>query len=92
MPNYETWVQHGEGTLDDLTRYGLGGYDANNEVSIMNSWDDNVVRYESMVADAFPQFEMSEENVEEVQHDPNPNAQRFYELLESVRKPLWEGS
>ncbi|MED6215254.1 hypothetical protein PIB30_111652, partial [Stylosanthes scabra] len=56
----------------------------------MNSWDDNVVRYESMVADAFPQFEMSEENVEESQHDPNPNAQRFYELLESVRKPLWE--
>ncbi|MED6166948.1 hypothetical protein PIB30_114412, partial [Stylosanthes scabra] len=42
----------------------------------MNSWDDNVVRYESMVADAFPQFEMSEENVEEAQHDPNPNAQR----------------
>ncbi|MED6179132.1 hypothetical protein PIB30_114306, partial [Stylosanthes scabra] len=77
-------------TLDDLTRYGLGGYDASNEVSIMDSWDDNVVRYESMVADAFPQFEMSEENVEEAQHDSNPNAQRFYELLESVRKPLWE--
>ncbi|MED6201153.1 hypothetical protein PIB30_092106 [Stylosanthes scabra] len=43
-----------------------------------------------MVADAFPQFEMSEDNVEEEQHDPNPNAQRFYELLESVREPLWE--
>ncbi|MED6154619.1 hypothetical protein PIB30_114340, partial [Stylosanthes scabra] len=27
---------------------------------------------------------MSEENVEEAQHDPNPNAQRFYELLEST--------
>ncbi|MED6214741.1 hypothetical protein PIB30_106234, partial [Stylosanthes scabra] len=30
------------------------------------------------------------ENAEEAQHDPNPNAQRFYELLESVRKPLCE--
>ncbi|MED6115710.1 hypothetical protein PIB30_093291 [Stylosanthes scabra] len=25
---------------------------------------------------------MSEDNVEEEQHDPNPNAQRFYELLD----------
>ncbi|MED6194500.1 hypothetical protein PIB30_029148 [Stylosanthes scabra] len=45
-----------------------------------------------MVADAFPQFETLEKNDEEEQHDPNPDAQRFYNLLEYVRKPLWEGS
>ncbi|MED6142175.1 hypothetical protein PIB30_111190, partial [Stylosanthes scabra] len=90
MPNYGTWVQHGEGNLDDLTRYGLGGYDATNEDPSMNSWSDNVVRYESMVADAFLGLDTVEENDEEEHHEPNPEAQRFYNLLESVRKPLWE--
>ncbi|MED6191122.1 hypothetical protein PIB30_113087, partial [Stylosanthes scabra] len=56
----------------------------------MNSWSDNVVRYESMVADAFPGLDTVEENDEDEHHEPNPEAQRFYNLLESVRKPLWE--
>ncbi|MED6113651.1 hypothetical protein PIB30_072836 [Stylosanthes scabra] len=90
MSNYKTWVQHGEGTLDDLIRYELGGYDASNEDLTMNSWNENVVRYESMVADAFPQFEMSEDNVEEEQHDPNPNAQR--EVNKQNRASLTGGS
>ncbi|MED6159124.1 hypothetical protein PIB30_039446 [Stylosanthes scabra] len=93
MPNYEIWVQHGEGNDSDLTRFGLGGYNASNDDSGMNSWDDNVLRYESMVADAFPQFDPIEEDGErEEHHDPNPDAIRFYQLLESVRKPLWEVS
>ncbi|MED6124198.1 hypothetical protein PIB30_056802 [Stylosanthes scabra] len=91
MPNYRTWVLHGEGNLDDLTRYGLGGYEATNEDPLMNSWDDSVVRYESIVADAFPGLETLEENDEEEHHEPNLEAQRFYDLLESVRKLLWEG-
>ncbi|MED6194310.1 hypothetical protein PIB30_027433 [Stylosanthes scabra] len=44
-----------------------------------------------MVADAFPQFDPIEEDGEgEEHHDPNPEAIRFYQLLESARKPLWE--
>ncbi|MED6196311.1 hypothetical protein PIB30_046265 [Stylosanthes scabra] len=46
MANYVTWVQHGEGTLEDLSRYALGGYNANNDEQALSSWNDNVVRYE----------------------------------------------
>ncbi|MED6127578.1 hypothetical protein PIB30_089347, partial [Stylosanthes scabra] len=42
MPNYGTWVQHGEGNLDDLTRYGLGGYDATNEESTVQTQSQEV--------------------------------------------------
>ncbi|MED6184525.1 hypothetical protein PIB30_048235 [Stylosanthes scabra] len=73
--------------------FGLGGYNASNDDPGKNIWDHNVLRYESMVADAFPQFDPIEEDDErEEHHDPNPDAIRFYQLLESVRKPLWEGS
>ncbi|MED6142883.1 hypothetical protein PIB30_001651 [Stylosanthes scabra] len=92
MPNYKTWVHHGEGNSDDLTKYGLGGYNATNEDPTMNSWSDNVVRYESMVADAFLGLETLEENDAEEHHDPKLEAQRFSDLLESMRKPLWEDS
>ncbi|MED6225782.1 hypothetical protein PIB30_097006, partial [Stylosanthes scabra] len=81
-----------EGTLEDLSRYTLGDYNATNDEPAMNSWNENVVRYESIVANAIPQFEMLEDNEEEGQQEPNPDAQRFYQLLGSVRKPLWEGS
>ncbi|MED6134610.1 hypothetical protein PIB30_038501 [Stylosanthes scabra] len=54
MPNYETWVQHREENLEDLPRYRLGGYNASNEDLAMNSWSDNVVRCESLLADVFP--------------------------------------
>ncbi|MED6173749.1 hypothetical protein PIB30_062592 [Stylosanthes scabra] len=67
MLNYETRVQHGEGTLENLSRYALGRYDATNEEPTMNSWNENVVRYESMVADAFPFVETFEDNEEEEQ-------------------------
>ncbi|MED6180972.1 hypothetical protein PIB30_014951 [Stylosanthes scabra] len=94
MRNYETWVHHGEGNDSDLTRFGLEGYNASNDDPSMNSWGDNVFRYEFMVADAFPQFEpiQEDEEGEEHYHDPNPEANRFYQLLQSVRKPLWEVS
>ncbi|MED6184835.1 hypothetical protein PIB30_051285 [Stylosanthes scabra] len=67
-------------TLDDYTEFekircpfGLGGYNASNDDPGMKSWDDNVLRYESMVADAFPQFDPIEEDSEgEEHHDLNP--------------------
>ncbi|MED6173457.1 hypothetical protein PIB30_059634 [Stylosanthes scabra] len=50
----------------------------------MNSWSDNVIRYKSMVADAFPQFETLEENNEEEEHDPNPDAQSILEVADQI--------
>ncbi|MED6188800.1 hypothetical protein PIB30_089327, partial [Stylosanthes scabra] len=41
--DYETWVQHGEWNDSDLTRFGLGGYNASNDDPAMNSWSDNVL-------------------------------------------------
>ncbi|MED6146156.1 hypothetical protein PIB30_031970 [Stylosanthes scabra] len=86
-------MEHGyntgqEGNLDDLTRYGLGGHYATNEDPSMNSWSDNVVRYEPMVANAFSGLETLEENDEEEHHESNIEAQRFYHLLESVRNRI----
>ncbi|MED6123707.1 hypothetical protein PIB30_051853 [Stylosanthes scabra] len=63
MTNYLTWVQHGENNLEDLiSKYVLGAYNASYEEPVMNHWNENMVRYESMVVDAFPQFETFDVN------------------------------
>ena len=54
------------------------------------NWEDNVNRYQEMDFDAVgPEFEMCSQPSNEV---PNPEAQRFYSLLEVANEPLWEES
>ncbi|MED6117906.1 hypothetical protein PIB30_114411, partial [Stylosanthes scabra] len=51
------------------------------------NWETNYDRYNEMIYDAFG---VAEEEI--VDEEPNPEAARFYKLLESAAKPLWEGS
>ena len=52
------------------------------------NWEDNVNRYQEMVFDATrPKFGMCSQPSNEV---PNPEARKFYSLLEAAKEPLWE--
>lgn len=91
MPNYYWWTNHGE-TLPEFppavvesSYYGTG------------DWRDEVNPYEQMIMDqAGPSVGqalerdcvMEEQYTEEY---PNPDAQRFYDMLAAARRPLWEG-
>ncbi|MED6126207.1 hypothetical protein PIB30_076085 [Stylosanthes scabra] len=90
MPNYFIWVQYWEGDQEVRSSYGFGRYCVTDDVLGMDTWRDNVVRYESKVADSFQKFNLLEEDGEDEEHELNPNAQRFYQLLELVHRPLWE--
>ncbi|MED6121378.1 hypothetical protein PIB30_029630 [Stylosanthes scabra] len=48
------------------------------------NWEDNQERYNEMITDAFGMGNTDDEGEEE----PNPEAARFYELLEFASKPL----
>ena len=50
------------------------------------NWEGNQKRYNDMVFDATGVMEL-----EEAEQEPNPEVKRFYHLLESTTKPLFEG-
>ena len=87
VPNYWVWVQHGEQSFELGHGYGVSEYSYNDNVGGLGTWEGNAVRYEEMVIDAFQQPNLVEE-----EEEPNPDAYRFYRMLESVRSPLWDGS
>ncbi|MED6148288.1 hypothetical protein PIB30_051680 [Stylosanthes scabra] len=58
-----------------------------------DTWEENVARYQSFVVDAFPhQYAWTDnEPAEDFEEELNPEAKKLFDLLASVRKPLWEG-
>jgi hypothetical protein len=50
----------------------------------------NINQYQTLVFDAFgPEVATNCQNV--IPQVPNPDAQKFYDLLGSFNRPLWEG-
>ncbi|MED6112550.1 hypothetical protein PIB30_062701 [Stylosanthes scabra] len=89
MPNYWIWERHGEVSQEVGNESGLGGYWHENDEQCGDTWEENAAQYQSMVVDAFPHQHAWTNDYEE---EPNPEAKKFFELLASVRRPLWEGS
>ncbi|MED6191280.1 hypothetical protein PIB30_114676, partial [Stylosanthes scabra] len=97
MPGYWIWTEHGEVDEVGVNRNRIepvANMDEQDErVFVANrnqgehvNWMDNHARYEEMMRDAFGMEGM--EAVEE--EEPNPEAARFYSLLESANEPLFE--
>ncbi|KAJ7982364.1 Transposon protein, putative, CACTA, En/Spm sub-class, expressed [Quillaja saponaria] len=80
LRNYKWWTLHGEG------EEWLGETSNDRGVDI----EDSSNRYVDMVMDADgPDFNWDEES--QLPDEPNSDAKRFFELLQSADEKLWEG-
>ncbi|XP_025670335.1 uncharacterized protein [Arachis hypogaea] len=86
-PNYWVWTEHGEEIPTENQIRIEEDIESSSELGDV-TWEENFDRYHEMVVDALqPEFHMyMQPTVEE----PNRDAKRFYDLLDSVSKPLWE--
>ncbi|XP_061367419.1 uncharacterized protein LOC133310502 [Gastrolobium bilobum] len=88
MPDYECWHIHGEIRQAHAIQGGYYG-----ETSQRN----NLNEYEQLVMDAAgPSIGQNFEPDTHVEpsymaEDPNPEAERFYNMLQDAQRPLWEG-
>ncbi|KAJ0475823.1 putative Transposase-associated domain-containing protein [Helianthus annuus] len=78
MLRYTTWHEHGENSIREI-----------GESSTRMEVDDNDDGYRCMVLDnMYSRGDTS--NILEG-HVPNPEAKRFYDMLQATDEPLWEG-
>lgn len=94
MEDYYVWSWHGE--FDQSSRQGIPFCGSSSRT---NRGPNDFRHFEDMVYDAagpdFVAHAMEQEGdygqEEDVEEDPNPETQSFYEMLADSREPLWEG-
>ncbi|KAD4585348.1 hypothetical protein E3N88_22949 [Mikania micrantha] len=75
---YETWSEHGENSIKEV-----------GQCSTTMEVDDNDDGYRRMVLDNMYESSYTLNTLEG--EEPNPEAKRFYDMLQAADEPLWEG-
>jgi len=90
QPNYRVWVYHGEAGTNEVN------------LSITSTSYDNIKRDEDFgsLADMVNNAYMQESDIrtryvnviEDVEEQPNAEAQKFYDMLSSAHQPIYDGT
>jgi hypothetical protein len=89
--NYWFWTSHGE--VEHTHAFGVDIQASSSTVGAQTN-DMNINQYQTLVFDAFgPEVAANYQNEipQASVQAPNPEAQKFYDLLGSFNRPLWEG-
>ncbi|XP_076892432.1 uncharacterized protein LOC143544163 [Bidens hawaiensis] len=78
MLRYETWSEHGGNSIREV-----------GQSSTTMEIDDNDDEYKRMVLDNMYACGYTSNTIEG--HAPNAEAKRFYDMLQAIDEPLWEG-
>ncbi|XP_054817658.1 uncharacterized protein LOC129317338 [Prosopis cineraria] len=92
VPNYDPWSYHGEPLHYDDVDYEVAR-DIEERVEGANETRDDVILenpYYTMILDAVGPSVNPNTNIE-LDDPPSHNAQKFYEMLETAKEPLYEG-
>ncbi|KAL6530396.1 hypothetical protein OROHE_014749 [Orobanche hederae] len=85
VPNYEVWIFHGE---TNLTPDEGGPSASRQEEASQNPYINMVVDEERRT---IPDFNFNEGDNMNEGEPPNPDAKKFYDMLEAANEPLWDG-